>query len=172
MCNELSPPAELQALVEQLGARDWKVAEAALAARGEAGIAAAIWGLSHPNVRVRVGCAGFMAHHGTDACFAPLWQVALHEYDDQMGIEWDRQSIDGSMTKAPLEGIKDGQKPYGSGQNRHQAVGSDRWSRGSGGSGGRRGQPTRYEAGRDDSGEYSCRAPRADGDETAAPVRG
>src|SRR6266567_4461953 len=79
MCNELSPPAELQALVEQLGARDWKVAEAALAARGEAGIAAAIWGLSHPNVRVRGGCAGFMDHHGTDACFAPLRQVALHD---------------------------------------------------------------------------------------------
>src|SRR2546430_7380264 len=77
MGNELSPPAELQALVEQLGARDWKVAEAALAARGEAGIAAAIWGLSHPNVRGRVGCAGFMDHHGTDACFGPLWQVAL-----------------------------------------------------------------------------------------------
>ena len=79
MCNELSPPAELQALVEQLGARDWKVAEAALAARGEAGIAAAIWGLCHPNVRVRGGCAGFMDHHGTDACFAPLRQVALHD---------------------------------------------------------------------------------------------
>src|SRR5436309_2282832 len=79
MCNELSPTDELQALVEQLGARDWKVAEAALAARGEAGIAAAIWGLCHPNVRVRGGCAGFMDHYGTDACFAPLRQVALHD---------------------------------------------------------------------------------------------
>ena len=53
MGNERSPTDELQALVEQLGARGWKVAEAALAARGEAGIAAAIWGLCHPNVRVR-----------------------------------------------------------------------------------------------------------------------
>src|SRR5437588_9291933 len=79
MSHELSPTDELQALVEQLGARDWKVAEAALAARGEAGIAAAIWGLSHPNVRVRGGCADFMDHHGTDACFAPLRQVALHD---------------------------------------------------------------------------------------------
>jgi HEAT repeat protein len=79
MSNELSPTDELQALVEQLGARDWKVAEAALVARGEDGIAAAIWGLCHPNVRVRRGCAGFMDHHGTDACFAPLRQVALHD---------------------------------------------------------------------------------------------
>jgi hypothetical protein len=79
MNDALDPAPELQALVEQLGARDWQMAEAALAARGEAGIAAAIWGLSHPNVRVRGGCAGFMDHHGTDACFEPLRQVALHD---------------------------------------------------------------------------------------------
>src|ERR1700736_2276510 len=77
MGNERSPTDELQALVEQLGARDWIVAEAALAARGEAGIAAAIWGLCHPNVRVRGGCAGFMDDQGTDACFAPMRQVSL-----------------------------------------------------------------------------------------------
>ena len=82
MSNELLPSDELQALVEQLGAQDWNTARAAqtaLAGTGEAGIAAAIWGLSHPNVRVRRGCAGFMDHHGTDACFAPLRQVALHD---------------------------------------------------------------------------------------------
>ncbi len=82
MSNELSSTDELQALVEQLGAQDWntaRAAETALAGTGEAGIAAAIWGLSHPNVRVRRGCAGFMDHHGTDACFAPLRQVALHD---------------------------------------------------------------------------------------------
>ncbi len=79
MSDEYEPTHELQTLVEQLGAQDWNAAEAALAARGEAGIAAAIWGLCHPNVRVRGGCAGFMDHHGTDACFAPLRQVALHD---------------------------------------------------------------------------------------------
>jgi HEAT repeat protein len=82
MRNVLAPTDELQALVEQLGARDLNTARAAqtaLAGTGEAGIAAAIWGLSHPNVRVRRGCAGFMDHHGTDACFAPLRQVALHD---------------------------------------------------------------------------------------------
>ena len=82
MSNELSPTDELQALVVQLGVRDLytaRAAETALASKGEAGIAAVIWGLSHPNVRVRGGCAGFMDHHGTDACFEPLRQAALHD---------------------------------------------------------------------------------------------
>src|SRR5215471_9278079 len=79
MNDVLDPAPELRALVEQLGTRGWKVAEAALAARGEAGIAAVIWGLSHPNVRVRGGCAAFMDHHGTDACFAALRQAALSD---------------------------------------------------------------------------------------------
>ncbi len=80
MSNDLSPTPELQTLVEQLGSWDsCLAAEIALASRGEAGIAAAIWGLSHPNVRVRGGCAAFMDHHGTDACFEPLRQVALHD---------------------------------------------------------------------------------------------
>jgi transposase len=79
--------------------------------------------------------------------FRKLWQAALHEYDDEIGIDWNWQSIDGAMTKAPLGGKKDGQEPHGSGQNRYQAVGPDRWSRGAGGCGRGRGQPTGYEAG-------------------------
>jgi len=82
MSNELLPSDELHAMVEQLGARDLNTARAAqtaLAGTGEAGIAAAIWGLSHPNVRVRRGCAGFMDDYGTDACFEPLRQVALYD---------------------------------------------------------------------------------------------
>jgi hypothetical protein len=82
MNDEFAPPPGLQVLVEHIGARDWnmaRVAEDALAARGEEGIAAAIWGLTHPTVGVRRGCAAFMDHHGTDACFAPLRQVALHD---------------------------------------------------------------------------------------------
>ncbi len=82
MNDELDPTPELQALVEQLGVRDRNAARAAqtaLASTGEAGIAAVIWGLSHPNVQVRRGCAAFLDHHGTDACFAPLRQVALHD---------------------------------------------------------------------------------------------
>ncbi|PWT72590.1 MAG: hypothetical protein C5B60_09410 [Chloroflexi bacterium] len=80
--DELAPPPDLQALVEQLGTQDWMAEQAtqtALARAGEAGLAAAIWGLSHPSVRVRRGCAGFMDHHATDACFALLRHVALHD---------------------------------------------------------------------------------------------
>jgi hypothetical protein len=77
---DLAP--ELQVVVEQFGSRDRNAvieAEAVLASKGEAGIAAAIWGLSHQNVRVRRGCAGFMDHHGTDACFEPLRKAALYD---------------------------------------------------------------------------------------------
>lgn len=82
MSDEFCPTPELQALAEQLGERDWRKvmeAENALARAGKAGIEAALWGLSHPKVHVRRGCAGFMDHHGTDACFIPLKQVALHD---------------------------------------------------------------------------------------------
>src|SRR5215469_5606501 len=80
MNDTLDPTPELQTLVEQLGPRDTRMAaEIALASRGEAGIAAAIWGLSHPDVLVRRECAAFMDHHATDACFEPLQQVALHD---------------------------------------------------------------------------------------------
>jgi transposase len=51
--------------------------------------------------------------------FLKLWQAALHEYDEEIGIDWEWQSLDGSMTKAPLGGKKDGEKPHGSRQNRH-----------------------------------------------------
>ncbi len=63
MGNERSPTDELQALVEQFGAQDRNTARAAqiaLASTGEAEIASVIWGLSHPNVRVRRGCAAFL----------------------------------------------------------------------------------------------------------------
>ncbi|HEY7022372.1 MAG TPA: hypothetical protein VH349_14735 [Ktedonobacterales bacterium] len=82
MIDELHPTPELQSLVVQLGARDResaKVAETALASSGATGLAAAIWGLSHRDTRVRGACAAFMDHHGTDACFSALQQVALHD---------------------------------------------------------------------------------------------
>lgn len=82
MSDERDPTPELQALVEQLGAGDWCLAmeaKTALVDAGQAGIDAVLWGLSHSNVSVRRGCAGFMDHHGTDACFAPLQWMALHD---------------------------------------------------------------------------------------------
>src|SRR5262249_44969784 len=82
MRDEWRPTPELEALVVQLGARDQeaaRAAETALASRGAAGLAAAIWGLTHLDVRVRGACAAFMDHHGTDACFTALRQAALHD---------------------------------------------------------------------------------------------
>jgi transposase len=60
--------------------------------------------------------------------FQKLWKAALTEYDDLKGIDWQWQSLDGAMTKAPLGGEKDGQKPHRSGQAGRQAVGAHRWA--------------------------------------------
>ena len=38
--------------------------------------------------------------------FEKLWRLALEEYDDLQGIDWEWQSLDGAMTKAPLGGEK------------------------------------------------------------------
>jgi hypothetical protein len=72
----------LQIQAERLGDEDWGIildARAALRRAGDAGIAAVIWGLSHADVRVRRGCAGFLDHHATDACVVPLRRLALHD---------------------------------------------------------------------------------------------
>src|SRR2546429_294105 len=82
MSDKCDPIPELQALAEQLGAHDWRAvleAATALVRAGQAGIAAVLWGLSHPNARVRRGCAGFLDPHGTDARFALLQWAALHD---------------------------------------------------------------------------------------------
>jgi hypothetical protein len=82
MSDEPGPTCELRALAVQLGDHDWRIvveAAKALGCAGGAGIDAVLWGLSHPNARVRRGCAGFMDHHATDACFARLRWVALHD---------------------------------------------------------------------------------------------
>lgn len=60
--------------------------------------------------------------------FAKLWQVALEEYDDLQGIDWEWQSLDGAMAKAPLGGEKNWEKPDGSRQARRQTLGVDRRS--------------------------------------------
>ena len=46
--------------------------------------------------------------------FRRLWRSMLRRYDKRRGIGWNWQSIDGSMTKAPLGGEKNREKPYGS----------------------------------------------------------
>ncbi len=73
--------------------------------------------------------------------FRRLWRLALEEYDDLVGIDWEWQSLDGAMTKAPLGGEKNGEEPDRSGQTRREALGVDGRSQRPIGSGDRRSQP-------------------------------
>jgi transposase len=104
--------------------------------------------------------------------FRKLWQNALREYDDKIGIDWEWQSLDGTMTKAPLGGEKDGQKPHGSGQNGHEAFGADGRPGCAAGPGGGRGQPARHGTGRSHPGQHPGRTPGADAGEAAALLGG
>ena len=72
--------------------------------------------------------------------FRKLWKAGLLEYDELAGIQWDWQSIDGAITKAPLGGEKYGSKSYRSRQIGHQAKPAYGWRRRSSGAGRQRGQ--------------------------------
>lgn len=43
--------------------------------------------------------------------FQSLWADALKVYDEEVGLEWEWQSMDGAMTKAPLGGGKRARTP-------------------------------------------------------------
>jgi len=75
--------------------------------------------------------------------FEKLWKLALEEYDEWKGIQWQWQSLDGSTSKAPLGGEKNRAESHGSGQVGHQAVRAYRWRRRSVGGGGQRGKHAR-----------------------------
>ena len=60
--------------------------------------------------------------------FEKLWRYALEEYDDLKGIDWEWQSLDGAMTKAPLGGEKNREKPHRSWQARRETLRVDRRS--------------------------------------------
>lgn len=62
-------------------------------------------------------CSGSVAHRYFQKwveadVFEKLWALALAEYDELKGIDWEWQSMDGAMTKAPLGGEKDGPQSY------------------------------------------------------------
>ena len=59
--------------------------------------------------------------------FYELWQLALVEYDSLQGIDWEWQSVDGAMTKAPLGGEKNREKPDRSRQVGSQTLDAHRW---------------------------------------------
>ena len=79
--------------------------------------------------------------------FSKLWKLALEEYDELVGIDWEWQVLDGAMTKAPLGGEKDREKPHGSRQAGGQAVGLDGRARRADRGGDCRGKRTRSDVG-------------------------
>ena len=76
-------------------------------------------------------CSGSVAHYWFQewtraAVFERLWALGLKEYEASKGIQWAWQSMDGAMTKAPLGGEKNREKPHRSRQGRNQAQPVDR----------------------------------------------
>jgi transposase len=78
--------------------------------------------------------------------FRKLWIVALEEYDELKGIQWEWQSLDGAMTKSPLGGEKNRPKSDRSGQAGHQTFVADRCRGRAAGRGGQRSQYARQTA--------------------------
>lgn len=68
-------------------------------------------------------CPGSTAHDRFQewvqaGVFVTLWEAGLLEYDDLKGLDWTWMSLDGAMTKAPLGGEKNREKPHGPRQAR------------------------------------------------------
>ena len=79
-------------------------------------------------------CSGSSAHRRfqeweATGFFQELWKRGLLEYDEQVGIEWDWQAMDGAMTKAPLGGKKNRPQSDRPGQMRHETEHPDGWTR-------------------------------------------
>jgi transposase len=49
--------------------------------------------------------------------FAAIWAAGLYEYDELKGLDWEWQSMDGCMTKAPLALESVGKNPTDRGKN-------------------------------------------------------
>jgi len=91
-------------------------------------------------------CPGSTAHDRfqewvADGVFFEMWKAGLLEYDCLKGIDWSWLALDGCLTKAPLGGEKDGQKPHRPRQEGRQAQPVGGRQRYPGRLGHRRGQP-------------------------------
>lgn len=122
-------------------------------------------------------CPGSTAHDRfqrwvQQGVFFEMWKAGLLEYDYFEGIDWDWLAMDGCMTKAPLGGEKDGQKPHRPRQEGGQAQPTGRWPGRPGGAGRRGGQPARPEIGARDPGEHPSRAPATYGRRATRDVFG
>jgi putative transposase len=122
-------------------------------------------------------CPGSTAHDRfqlwvEQGVFLAMWEAGLLLYDELEGIDWAWLSMDGCMTKAPLGGEKDGEKPHRPGQEGGQAKPADRRGRHPGWPRRRRGQPQRHEDGRGHVAEHPHRAAKADQGRAAGDVHG
>ena len=63
--------------------------------------------------------------------FEEFWKKGLLKYDDAKGINWKWLSLDGAITKSPLGGEKNRQKPHRQKQNRDKKKFADRSRRNS-----------------------------------------
>ena len=91
-------------------------------------------------------CPGSTAHDRFQqwvkaGVFLKFWEAGLLDYDFFEGIDWRWLSMDGCMTKAPLGGEKDRQKPHRPWQRRRQTQRPDGGPRRAGRGGAGRGQP-------------------------------
>ena len=57
--------------------------------------------------------------------FEKLWAMSLEEYDKEQGIDWEWQSVDGCMIKAPLAREAVGHNPTDRGKNGDKTECSD-----------------------------------------------
>ena len=85
-------------------------------------------------------CSGSTAHARFQewvqaGVFARLWDVALHDYEELIGLDFDWLALDGSLHKAPLGGKKNWTQPHGPRQRRRQAQPLDRGAGHPGGAG-------------------------------------
>ena len=51
-----------------------------------------------------------------------MWQAGLLDYDNEKGLDWEWQAIDGAMTKAPLGGAETGAHPTDRGKKAQKEV--------------------------------------------------
>ena len=82
-------------------------------------------------------------------CLQKAWAVLLLEYDEVVGIDWQWQSADGCIVKAPLlkkgpqgEAAATGRNPTDRGKASLQTPSLDRWSGSTPSGGFERSQPT------------------------------
>jgi transposase len=99
-------------------------------------------------------CKGSTAHSRFQewvqaGVFARLWDEALRDYDELIGLNFAWMALDGSLHKAPLGGEKNRSQSHGPRQRRRQAQPLDGGAGHPGGPGSGGSQPTRYEIDRE-----------------------